>query len=153
MAVCHLCGRRIVTTGSNYIIVDGELVHKKCPISKPKPKADPSKNELIKAVYDYYATCARGYIVENGFNRYKLLNQIKQLYEQGYSYEDQHYALDKVVKMQDGFWGYTAVVNKIDCIIAKKREKDKVKESIAKHKVTQQPLDLSSLVIDEDEEW
>lgn len=152
MAICPLCGRRVMPSGNNCIIVDGTLVHKKCPTATKK-KSDPSKNELIKAIYDYYAECPRGYIVENGFNKYKLLTQIKQLYEQGYSYEDQHYALDKVVEMQNGFWGYGAVVNKIDCILAKKHKIDEVKKSVANHTVTQQPFDLSKLILDEEDEW
>lgn len=156
MSNCPLCGKRIVASRGNCTIIDGQMVHKRCPIDKPKISKEDSENfkKLTDKVSYYLVHCPRGYVVDTGLNFRKVIGQIRTLKDKGYSYKDQLYALDKIVEMQDGFWGYTSVVNKIDFVIGKKREKDKIIENYKNTKVQEKPLDLSSLIIDDsEEEW
>lgn len=152
--ICPLCGKRVMAGKSNSTIVDGKLVHKKCPTTNKKPKQkDPDKQLLIEEVYNQFALYAKGYVKDSGFNHYKLLGQIQKLYDDGFSYKEQLYALKKVVKEQNGFYGYTAVVNKIGSIIARKRVKDGIKRKAEKQKQEPVTFDLSKLLKEGDDEW
>lgn len=154
--ICPLCGKRVVPTGKNAVIVDGHVCHRKCPNSQPvKPKQqDPDKKLLIDEIYNQFALHAKGYIKDNGgFNHMKLLGQIEKLHDNGYSYTEQLYALNKVVESQGGFYGYTAVVNKIASIIARKRLEDEVKQKAENHKQETVSFDLGKLMKESDDEW
>lgn len=150
--ICPLCGKRVVPSGKNAVIVDGQVCHRKCPNSKPV-KTDPWKKALIEEVYNKFNNNAKGYIATTGFNHYKLLGQIKKLHELGYSYQDQLYALRKVVESQDGFYGYTSVVNQISRIIAHKRKREEVLESTKKKQQQEVSFDLGKLMKESDDEW
>lgn len=150
---CVLCGKRVNPTKSNFILLDGNKpAHKKCP-SAHKSKLDPDRKILIDEVYNQFNTNAKGYIADSGFNHYKLLNQIKTLYEYGYSYQEQLYALKKVVEKQNGFYGYTSVVNQISRIIAQKRKRDELLESAQYSKHQEDTFDVSKFMDGGDYEW
>lgn len=138
----------------NSTIIDGKIVHKKCPtINNKKKEQDPNKLALIEEVYRQFSLYAKGYIKEGGFNHYKLLNQINKLHEEGFSYQEQMYALNKIVKEQNGFYGYTAVVNNIHSIISKKRMKDNIKKDSCKNNNKDVVFDLSKILKGGDDEW
>ena len=90
-----------------------------------------------------------------GLNFKKIANQIKELKDKGYSYQDQLYALDYLVGYSnDTFYGYTHVCNNIDWIMEKKRQHDKKVEQIQNKKdspVQEQTYDLSSMLESEDD--
>lgn len=151
MAICPLCGKRVIAGKGNSTIVDGELVHKKCP-RKSKPQ-DPNKKLLIDEVYTQFETNAKGYVVDRGFNYFKLMKQIDTLYELGYSYQDQLYALKKVIEGQGGFYGYTSVVNQIPRIIAQKRKRDEVLEQVHNSKHEEVKFDFNKFMESGDDEW
>ena len=95
-----------------------------------------------------------GYVKDTGLNFRKVANQIKQLKDKGYSYEDQLYALDECVKAKDGFWGYTSVCNNISWIIDKRnklQEKQKRAEQVNESK--EKIYDLSDMIKDKEDEW
>lgn len=123
---CTLCGRRILRTGSNWLIKDGVMIHKKCPASS-KVVNDLEKkdyNSLRDKLAHYASTCPRGYLEGTTMNFPRAMTSIKEMHDNGYSYSEIEYALDSVVEEQNGFWGIKAVVNRIDVIVAKKRERD-----------------------------
>ena len=70
------------------------------------------------------------YVRKNGFNWQKIMKMIKQLKKDGYSYEDQEYALHKVVAMNGIFIGYQVVVNHIAEIMSVKREDDEYRKKM-----------------------
>lgn len=150
---CPICGHRIIHRNgewANASIVDGVLVHKKCP----KPKNVSANNESYRALKErikyHFINNAKGYIEENGMNWYNVFRVIDVLYNEGYSYEDQLYALDKVVLKQGGFYGYGSVRNNIDPIIAKKKQK----EQIANQKTVEKTKDIKKWEKKEDDfEW
>lgn len=150
---CALCGKTIVSTASNYIIKDGVAVHKTCPQSKPKLSVQEKQDLLtLKNRISYWLEIKpKGYVATTGLNFTKLSVQIGKLKQQGYSYQDQLYALDKIVEKQDGFYGYTAVVNNIAGIIAKKREYDKAIKKSKDIKQSTIKFDLNKLLAEEDE--
>lgn len=153
MAKCVLCGRTIRTDGKNYKETPQGLVHIKCPTY---PLASDGKDyfKLMDRIEYHMINNARGFLAENTkINYNKLYGQIRRLKDKGYSYEEQLYALDKTVEEMNGFWGYKCVCDRADVIIGRKRKKDKVIEECNQHKVAQQPFDLSSIVIDDEEEW
>lgn len=152
MAICPLCGKIVKPTQKNATIIDGVICHKKCPEARKKP-VDPNKKLLIDEIYHQFETNAKGYILNTGFNHYKLLNQIKVLCERGYSYQDQLYALKKVVESQDGFYGYTSVVNQISRIIVQKRKRDELLSNIQKTKQEKVVFDANKFMEGDDNEW
>lgn len=154
MDVCPICGKKIVRTGKNWVLNDGVLVHKKCPKeSKPKLSKEESQDLLsLKDRVSYWLQMKpKGYVVETGLNFMKVNMQIKKLKDQGYSYKDQLYALDVVVEQQGGFYGYTAVVNNIGGIMAKKHERERVLEKSKASKQTTIGFDLGKLLSGEDD--
>ena len=90
-----------------------------------------------------------------GLNFKKIANQIKELKDKGYSYEDQLYALNYIVEHSNNvFFGYTHVCNNIDWIMEKKRQHDKKVEQLENAKntpVQEQTYDLSSMLESEDD--
>lgn len=149
--ICPLCGKRVKPECGNAVVVGDTVIHKRCPTNKSKP--DPDRKILIDEVYNQFNINAKGYIADSGFNHYKLLNQIKTLYEHGYSYQEQLYALKKVVEKQNGFYGYTSVVNQISRIIAKKRKRDELLESAQHNKHQEDTFDVSKFMDGGDYEW
>lgn len=153
--VCPICGKKVVRTGSNWVVNDGVLIHKKCPKKTIKLSAEESRDrkKLLDEITNMLAFKAKGYVVETGLNWMKVNMQIKQLKDKGHSYADQLYALEQVVILQNGFYGYTAVVNNIDSIMLKKHERDRVaQESLAKPKQTIE-FDLSKFINEGDDDW
>lgn len=150
---CALCGRNIVSTGSNYVIKDGTTIHKKCPTDKVKLSTEEKQDLLsLKNRISYWLEIKpRGYVAQTGLNFMKVNVQIKKLKDDGYTYKEQLYALDKIVEKQDGFYGYTAVVNSIAGVIAKKREFDKALIKSKETKQTNINFDLSKLLTEEDD--
>lgn len=162
MSVCPLCGKRVMANKGNATIVDGQLIHKNCNKNKrsnslsPQEKQD--RKELFDAISQHLETHPRGYVAETGLNFKKVGIQVSQLKKQGYSYKDQLYALHRVVEKQQGFWGYTSVVNNIAGIIAKRDKMNQTRDKfISKQhntdKVEKQPYDLSKLIDSESEDW
>lgn len=153
---CPLCGKRVVAGRGNSTIVDGVLVHKRCPNSNKNKTQEPDmkdKKELIEAIKVHLALRPKGYVVETGLNFMKVFGQIRQLKDKGYSYKEQLYALDKVVEKQGGFYGYTSVVNNIDVIIIRKREQDRIKKEIETKKSKDILFDPSRIMESGDDEW
>lgn len=155
--ICPLCGKRIRTDKTNMIIVDGQVVHKKCPTGKPEPKLSTEEykewQELLDAIARELALHAKGYVVNSGLSWEKVGRQIKALKEKGYTYKDQFFALGETVKKQDGFYGYTAVVNNIDAIMIKKKEQERIKQEIKAKKQSDIAFDLSKIMKGSDDEW
>lgn len=155
MDICPLCGKKVVRTGKNWVVNDCVLIHKKCPKNK-KPKLSKEESQellsLKNRVSYWLETKPKGYVVDTGLNFIKVSLQISQLKEQGYSYKEQLYALDEVVKQQGGFYGYTSVVNNIHGIIAKKREHDRLLEQSKKSKQETIGFDLGKL-LNEGDDW
>ena len=152
--VCPICGKKVLRTGSNWAVNDGVLIHKKCPKVTSTLSKEESRDRkmLLDEIANLLAFKPRGYVADTGLNWMKVNRQIKQLKDKGYSYADQLYALGQVVILQDGFWGYTAVVNNIDPIMLKKREKDKVMQQALKPRQAVE-FDLSKYVSEGDDEW
>ena len=133
MTMCAKCGRRVIVSASNCDKnMDGEYVHVKCP-SEKKPNKDLMDQSLYRQLMDrvkyHQINNASGYVLTSGVNYKAVANKVKALKNEGYSYEDQLYALDEVVELQNGFCGYGAVVNNIIRIIA---NRDKKQEQIGK---------------------
>lgn len=136
---CPQCGRIIRPTGKNknFISVDGVLYHKKCPTETKKALSEEEKvawNNLRDAINSYIERDRKRskseYVRENGFNWQKIMRLIKQLKADGYSYEDQEYALHKVVAMNGIFIGYQAVVNHIAEIMSLKQKSIRTEEPV-----------------------
>ena len=153
MDICPICNKGIRRVGSNWLVKDNVLVHKKCPKTKLTKEESQDLQKLKDKISYWLATRPKGYVVDTGLNFTKVSMQIKKLKDQGYSYKDQLYALDMVVKQQDGFYGYTAVVNNIVGIIAKKQEHDKVLQQAKTSKETKIGFDLGKLLDGSDDEW
>lgn len=155
--ICPICGGKILrASGNNWVVNDGVLYHKKCPKAKKKLSQQESKDRklLIDTIADYLVKCPKGYIAESGtLNFMKVSNQIKKLVEDGYNYTDQLYALHEVVKLKNGFWGYTSVVNNIETVMAKKRHMDKIRESMTRPREQDVKFDLAKMLKESDDEW
>lgn len=155
---CYLCGRRINENSNNWILKDGHAIHKHCPNEKPKLSKEESEKykQLLDRIRYHLNMNPAGYVVNTGLNFKKVVMQIKQLKEKGYSYDDQLYALDEIVKTKDGFYGYTSVVNNITWIIDKKHKIEVKKQKIENNKdqtCTEQTYDLSDMIKEGEEEW
>ena len=159
---CAKCGKQIRMSGKNYKYIDEDktiAVHIHCPKTKTssnwsdEEKAD--RKLLLDEVNNQLAFNAKGYVATSGINWFGLNNQIKNLLEQGFSFKDQLYALKEVVNLQDGFYGYGAVVNNIHAIMLRKQKKDSELERI-QHQQIEQPqveFDLSKMMDEGEEEW
>lgn len=141
---CPQCGRNIRPTGKNFVSVDGVLYHKKCPTERKAVLSEEEKvawNNLRDAINSYIERDRKRskseYVRTNGFNWQKIMKMIKQLKADGYSYEDQEYALHKVVAMNGMFIGYQVVVNHISEVISIKRKMDALE---TKREVEEEPL-------------
>lgn len=138
---CPQCGKVIRPTGKNFISVDGVLYHKKCPTERKTILSDEEKeawNNLRDAINSYIERDRKRskseYVRMNGFNWQKIMKMIKQLKADGYSYEDQEYALHKVVGMNGMFIGYQVVVNNIAEIMSVKKNMDSQKRKITEER-------------------
>jgi hypothetical protein len=129
--ICPRCGKRIVSRNGEYVnaaLVDGEVIHKKCP--KPKMSKEDAKAyvALRDQIAHYVCVSAKGYITQQGQSWKSVAKMIKEMKDQGYSYEDQLYALDKTVELQNGFYGYGSVRNNIERIMYLKNRKVQLKQ-------------------------
>lgn len=163
MDICAICGRKIVRTGSNWLIKDGMVIHKKCPINKNTLSDEDKKarRELLDKISYYIETKPSDWIAETGLNFQKIAKQIKQLKYDGYTYQEQLWALNRIVDKDGVFYGYTRVVNNIAGVIAKKRENDLKKTTFREQNTstneekspkTEQAFDLSTM-LEESEDW
>ena len=145
MDKCIICGKGIKRTGSNWIVTPNGIAHKKCPKDKMSQQ-DSAEYKSLKDRIAYHCTKnPKGYIAENGMNFMRALQVVKQLHDRGYSYNEIEYALDKTVEQLGGFWGINQVTNRIDVIIAKKRDIEQ-KTLLYKDKVeVQETVDLTYL--------
>ena len=156
---CEICGREIKMTGNNWVENNGKLYHKKCPVYTNKLNEDDKKSyNLLKEKISYYAaTCPRGYISEKPMNFKYAMSIVSKMKDRGFSYDDIIYALDKVVELQEGFWGMGAVDNRIEVIISKRNDKLKKQEQIKKiannDKAAQQIYDLSDMIKEDNDKW
>lgn len=147
MDKCIICGKGIKRTGSNWIVTPNGITHKKCPKDKMSQQDSAEYKSLKDKITYHCSRNARGYIAENGMNFMRALQVVKQLHEK-YSYREIEYALDKTVVQLGGFWGINQVANRIDVIIAKKRDMEE-KMLLYKDKVKpQEAVDLRKLVQD-----
>lgn len=154
MDICPLCGHKVVRTSKNVTIVDGFIVHKKCPKGKgslsDQDKAD--YKELMATIKKLCIERPQGVYKEGlELNMRVVACKIKELINKGYTYKDIIYAQNVIVEKQDGFWGFGAVVNNIDSIIAKRDKKEERKTTLKKHTSEQIHVDLSKMLESEDE--
>ncbi len=132
---CEKCGKKIFLDKSNWKIMDqGGYVHNKCPASKNTlltVEEQLSYRDLMDRIKYHQINNPKGYILETGVNYKYAAQRIKGLKDDGYSYEDQLYALDKIVEIQNGFLGFGSVVNNIVRLVA---ERDKQQDQLSKIK-------------------
>ena len=165
MDICPLCGRKVVRTSKNVLLVDGNLCHKKCPKSKVDRTLSEQDKEDYKKLTDlivkYRNECPKGFYQENPnvrLNFKALTPRIKKLKEQGYSYSDMIYALNECIDTQGGFWGFGSVENRIQDIIERKKQREEKENKLAfelEHKETfhgNKQVDLSKM-LEEDDKW
>ena len=153
---CSICGREIKMNCNNWKIVDGKTRHIKCPSSANRLKKEEGEKykELMNRITYHLNVNPAGYVKDTGLNFRKVANQIKQLKDKGYSYEDQLYALDECVKAKDGFWGYTSVCNNISWIIDKRNKLyEKQKRAEQANESKEKVYDLSDMIKDKEDEW
>ena len=135
MEKCSKCGRNIKLGSSNWVERGGKFYHIKCPKAKTLSVEESREyKELIDKVNGYLNTKPSDWLKQSGLNFMKVANQIKQLKDKGYSYQDQIYALDYLVEHKGAFFGYTHVVNNIQWIIEQKQRRDEQLKSITPQK-------------------
>ena len=153
--ICSVCGREIKMSCKNWKLVDGKPRHIKCPTGKPRLSVDDSKKyrQLMDRITYHLNINPRGYIKDTGLNFKKVANQVKDLKSRGYSYDDQLYALDECVKVKNGFWGYSSVVNNISWIIDRRNQIEAKKKKAKQSVVEQKTYDLSDMIKEKEDEW
>ncbi len=127
---CADCGGKIMLNKSNWVRTpDGIYVHKKCPSSKNKMTEEESiaYKALTDRVIYHFNNNANSFIKDKGVNFPYLTKRIKELKTQGYCYQDQLYALDRIVDIQGGFGGYGHVINNISRIITERDKQEQIK--------------------------
>lgn len=154
---CALCGKTVRPKQNNFILLEGNKpAHKVCPTKKTRKLSDKENEEyhqLLNAIHWQLKNNPKGYIVTSGLNFKKVTNQIKKLKDNGYSYKDQLYALKKTVERQNGFYGYTSVVNSIDVIIGQLRKRESVLKDIKSSHQEEIVFDASKIMESGDDEW
>lgn len=133
---CVVCGKDIRLKMSNWRInKDGQYEHIHCPSKKIKEQEKEGYKKLTKKIKRYIIEQPRGYLKDNGgLNWMHVEKTIKKLRDDGYSYTDQLYALDKIVEQDNGFFGYGQVETKIGITIDKRNKKYKQIEQYKRHK-------------------
>jgi len=129
---CEICGRRILTESNNWTEKNGKYYHKKCP-AKKDVLSDDEKLEyraLTDRIKYHFDNNASEFIIDKGVNYKYLTPKIKKLKEEGYSYNDQIYALDKIVEIQGGFSGFGSVVNNISRLISERDRAEKLLKEV-----------------------
>ena len=140
--VCPCCGKKMVISerSKNFIVVEGVIMHKKCPAEKMSEE-DAKYYQQIKDQLKIYSTshkyCKNDYIKKYGFNWARTCQRIKELTKKGFSYEEILYTLHQVVMEQDGFYGFGAVVNNIERIVERRKKQKDLEE---KHEVEELPV-------------
>lgn len=155
MDKCIICGKGIRRSGSNWIVTPNGITHKKCPKDKLTKEESVDYKRLKDRIAYHCNTNARGYIAENGMNFMRALQVVKQLHESGYSYNEIEYTLDKTVEQLGGFWGIKQVTNRIDVIVAKKRDMEQKSQLYKDKKTQEEAIDLRSLITNDwsEDEW
>ena len=153
---CVICGKTVKPSGSNFMLKDDKPMHKRCP--KPRVKLSEQESEqledLKQAILRYANNKPKGYMVGRTLNWARTMVIVNVMHEKGYSYLEIKYALDKVVDEMDGFWGIGAVNNRIDAIIAKKRDIEEKSEMYKENKNVEDSVDLKNLIsVGWGEEW
>ena len=136
--ICPICGHKIIQRKGKYpngtLILDENgkcvMIHKKCPDIGHKLSYEDSidRSELLNQVIAYKTNIPKGYVADGKFSGRRVQNVTDSLNERGYSYKDQLYALNKIVKQQGGFYGIGALENNIAEIIYERDEIKKRKE-------------------------
>ena len=159
MPKCAICGKNILLSRSNWkvVTIDGETkyVHKRCPKRKAKitdPQELHDYKALIAEINNQLKTNPKGNIETSGLNFKKVIRQIKELKDAGYSYSAQLYALKEVVHKQGGFYGYTAVCNNIAIVMGERERREKALQSIKEYQAEQE-YDLSVFIKEDDYDW
>lgn len=122
IAKCVLCGGNVNILKGNSALLDGQVVHKKCPSKKPKlSEEEKEKLNELKECIEWMAVKH-----EKPTNWALISKQIKDMKEEGYNYEDQLEALKYTYKVDgDVFWGYGRTRKFIaHALYHKKREQD-----------------------------
>lgn len=118
---CVVCGKNMLTSSKNAIFNSGVWSHKKCP-SKQK-KMSPEEAMVKRELTDRIQFLAIKH--DKCLNWSLISNQIRQLYEEGYNYEEQLYALNYVYEKDgDEFWGYGRIRKFVEHARAHKKKMD-----------------------------
>lgn len=153
MEKCLVCGGRVNTSKGNCMKVDGGYTHKKCP--KDTQLNNSEKEQWISlrnTINEQYITRPSDYYKEHSLNWKAVTNQIRQLREEGYTYEEIEYATKEVFKEFGLFFGFGGVVNRIVGIIAKRNKKAEAMKNIKSKTTESKSIDLTN-IINESEEW
>lgn len=154
--ICPLCGRKVEPNKGNATIINSYVCHKKCPTDSNKlSEYEKEKYDLLKKKISYYAsTCPRGHISEKPMNFKYAMIIVSKMKERGFTYDDIIYALDKVVELQNGFWGMGAVDNRIEVVIDKRNKlQEKQKRAEQTNESKEKVYDLSDMIKDKEDEW
>lgn len=147
---CPVCGNNMVVRedSKNVMVVDGVIMHRKCPKPKMSKEDSHDYNLLREKIKFYINTKPNPKMTKFGYNWTNIAVKIKQLKEQGYSYSDMLYSLDETVKMQGCFFGFGAVVNNIEPIMYRKKQYESIDEV---KKVEVGKIDLK--ILEDDMDW
>lgn len=134
VAKCIKCGKNVNLEKKNCReTMHGEYAHVKCPGDNKPVLNDNDKEQYRKLTdrIDYHMkNNSNEFLKKNGTNWRIMTSKIAKLKDDGYSYEDQIYALDETVKRQGGFGGYGHVVNTIVMIIGERDKYNKITSEI-----------------------
>ena len=133
MVKCEACGKKINTTiNNNYNALDGVFTHKKCPANsgvKLSVEDMKTKRELTDAIQWINRK-------QNGSDlttpQWGLINRkIKELKEDGYSYEDQLYAFKWYFdKSENVFKGYGIIGFIIANVMKEKHKQEEISKVV-----------------------
>lgn len=153
---CEKCGKKIFLDKSNWKVMDhGGYVHNKCPASKDSiltSEEQLSYHKLMDRIKYHQINNPKGYILETGVNYKYAAQRIKALKDDGYSYDDQLYALDKIVEIQNGFLGFGSVVNNIVRLIAERNKQQEQIDKVKTDKITDE-VKFKFDLADDDFSW
>ena len=116
---CVVCGKGLQTTAKNSVFNSGVWSHKRCP-SREK-KMTPEEIKAKRDLTDRIQLLAIKH--DRSLNWFMITGQIKKLLEEGYSYDEQLYALNYVYDKDDSeFWGYGRVAKFVEHARAHKKK-------------------------------
>lgn len=125
--ICHICGKKIMLSKANYKLDKYDnYIHKKCPKSKVIDDKDKiAYNSLKDKIMYYFTNYPSDYYKEHSLRWIPVTNSIKELHKR-YTYEEIEFALDTVIKEMKQFYGFGAVVNRIDSIMEREKKRNEV---------------------------